>query len=62
MVDHAGLSDRVVVEIGLMADRLPTIHKKYGLSGPLGAVLLDHDVNSYLPDLRLLEQAGHIDK
>jgi len=62
MVEHAGLSDRVSVEIGSVSGRLPAIHKKFGVQGPLDAVLLDHDVDSYLPDLRLLEQNGHIDK
>lgn len=62
MVEHAGLGDRVHVEIGTIADRLPAIHRKYGISGPLGAVLLDHNTNSYLPDLRLLQNNGHIDK
>ena len=62
MVEHAGLSDRVFIEIGSVADRLPAIHKKHGLSGPLDAVLLDHDVGSYLGDLQLLEKAGHINK
>merc|ERR1719399_1403571 len=38
------------------------IHKKHGIEGPLDALLLDHDVSSYLPDLRLLETNGHIDK
>lgn len=62
MVEHAGLSDRVRVEIGSLADRLPAIHRKFGLSGPLDAVLLDHDVSSYLPDMRLLEKEGHLSK
>jgi len=62
MVEHAGLSDRVSVEIGSLADRLPVIQKKFGVSGALDALLLDHDVSSYLPDLRLLESNGHISK
>jgi predicted O-methyltransferase YrrM len=62
VVEHAGLSDRVHVEIGTISDRLPAIHKKYGLSGPLGAVLLDHNTTSYLPDLQLLEKNEHINK
>merc|ERR1719174_2279871 len=33
MVEHAGLSDRVHVEIGTLADRLPAIHRKYGITG-----------------------------
>jgi catechol O-methyltransferase len=62
MVEHAGLRDRVSVEIGSVADRLGPIHRKHGLSGPLDAVLLDHDVSNYLPDLQLLEKNGHIAK
>jgi len=62
VVEHAGLQDRVFVEIGLIQDRLPRIHQKYGLSGPLDALVLDHDVSSFLPDLQLLEQNGHIQK
>ena len=62
VVEHAGLSDRVHVEIGTLADRLPAIQRKHGLSGPLGVVLLDHNVSSYLPDLQLLEGNGHINK
>lgn len=62
MVEYAGLSERVSVEIGFLSDRLAAIHRKHGLSGPLDAVLLDHDTSSYLPDLQMLEQAGHISK
>ena len=62
MVEHAGLSARVSVEIGSIAERLPAIHRKHDLFGPLDAVLLDHDVSSYLPDLKLLEKSGHISK
>lgn len=62
MVEYAGLSDRVSVEIGSVADRLSAIQTKYSLSGPLDAVLLDHDVPNYLPDLRTLQGAGHISK
>jgi len=62
VVEHAGLADRVSVEIGSVKDRLPAIHKKFGLKGPLDALLLDHDVGSYLPDLQLLEEHGHLSK
>jgi len=62
MVEHAGLSERVTVEIGSVADRLAAIHRKHDISGPLDAVLLDHDVQNYLPDLRLLGDHGHISK
>merc|ERR1719240_853284 len=62
VVEHAGLSGCVSVEIGDLSERLPVIHRKYSLSGPLDALLLDHDVGSYLPDLQLLEKSGHISK
>jgi len=62
VVEHAGLSDRVSVEIGALPDRLPAMHRKWGLSGALDAVLLDHDVGSYLEDMQLLEKSGHISK
>jgi len=54
VVEFAGLSHKVSVEIGSLADRLPAIQRK-GLAGPLGAVLLDHETSLYLPDLQLLE-------
>ena len=59
MVEHAGLSARVSVEIGSIADRLPAIHRKHSLAGPLDAVLLDHAVSSYLPDLQVQAAAFH---
>ncbi len=62
VVEHAGLRDRVFVEIGTVKDRLAAIQNKYGLSGPLDAVLLDHEVSSYLPDLQRLEAEGLITK
>jgi hypothetical protein len=37
VVEFAGLSHKVSVEIGSLADRLPAIQRK-GLAGPLGAV------------------------
>ena len=52
MVEHAGLSDRVSVEIGSVSGRLPAIHKKFGVQGPLDAVLLDHDVRPLPPPRR----------
>ena len=53
MVEHAGLSSRVSVEIGSLTDRLPAIHRKYSLAGELDALLLDHDTSAYLPDLQV---------
>lgn len=58
VVEHAGLSDRVVVEIGSIQERLEALQKKYSLNGSLDAVLLDHDVSCYLPDLQLLQTHG----
>ena len=41
MVEYAGLSERVSVEIGSLSEKLPAIHRKYGVSGALDAVLLE---------------------
>jgi len=57
VVEHAGLSSKVTVEIGSVSDRLPAIQRKGFLPGTLDAVLLDHETGSYLPDLQLLEGA-----
>ena len=61
VVEHAGLRDTVSVEIGSVEERLPAIHRKHGTE-PLDALLLDHAVSEFLPDLRLLEQSGMIQK
>jgi catechol O-methyltransferase len=61
VVEHAGLRDTVSVEIGSVEERLPAIHRKHGKE-PLDALLLDHAVGEFLPDLRLLEQSGLIQK
>jgi len=62
MVEHAGLRDKVFVEIGSVKSRMASIKSKHGLSSPIDAVLLDHDVNDYLADLRLMESEGLISK
>jgi len=62
IVEHAGLGGRVSVEIGTVKDRLEAVKSKYSLSGPLDAVLLDHEVSLYLPDLQRLEGEGLITK
>lgn len=41
---------------------MASIKSKHGLSSPIDAVLLDHDVNDYLADLRLMEGEGLISK
>ena len=61
MVEHAGLRDVVSVEIGSVMERLPAIHRKHGKQ-PLSALLLDHAVSDFLPDLRHLESKGMITK
>ena len=59
VVEHAGLSDTVKVEIGSVMTRLPSIQKKFG-KRPLDALLLDHAVTDFLPDLKFLELNGMI--
>lgn len=56
VVEHAGLSHKVSVEIGSLAERLPALQRKGKLQGTLGAVLLDHETSHYLPDLQILER------
>jgi catechol O-methyltransferase len=59
VVEHAGLRDTVTVEIGSVIDRLEVIQRKHGKK-PLSALLLDHAVSEFLPDLRHLEKHGMI--
>jgi len=61
VVEHAGLSDKVKVEIGSVKERLPSIRKKYG-ERPVDTLMLDHDLPSWLPDVRLLEETGALTK
>jgi catechol O-methyltransferase len=59
VVEHAGLSDRVKIEIGSLSDRLEAIQSKHNL-GALDTLLMDHGASEYLSDLRLLESKGMI--
>jgi len=56
VVEHAGLADKVTVEIGSLENRLPAVQRKGTIQGTLGAVLLDHAPSQYLPDLQILER------
>jgi len=58
VVEHAGLQDVVSVQIGTVTEALAKIERKKLLSGPLGAVLLDHDTSRYTADLEILERQG----
>jgi catechol O-methyltransferase len=61
VVEHAGLSATVSVEIGSVEARLPVVSRKHGGSlGPVDALLLDHDIGSFVSDLRFLEEGGMI--
>ena len=59
VVEHAGLGDKVKIEIGDLAGKFDTIAAKYSL-GPLDALLMDHGASNYLADLRILESKGMI--
>lgn len=61
VVEHAGLSDKVKVEIGSVKERLPMIRKKYG-DRPVDTLMLDHEAQSWLPDVKVLEEAGALTK
>ena len=52
VVAHAGLADRVEIQLGEAAQLLPA------LSGPFDLVLLDHWKDCYLPDLKRIEKHG----
>jgi catechol O-methyltransferase len=62
ILDHAGVSDRVTVVVGTLADGGETIARLesehgFGL-GSLDFVFLDHDKDAYLPDVRSLIELG----
>jgi len=61
VVERAGLSASVKVEIGSLADRLGPSQKKYGM-GPLDVIIMDHGPSNYLGDLSFLEESGMIKK
>lgn len=60
--DHAGVSDRVEVVVGSIADggaTLQCLRSLHGFSdGSLDLLFLDHDKNAYLPDLQRIEVEG----
>ena len=61
VVEYAGLSDTITVRIGSVMDQLGPVQDKVG-KRPLDALLLDHDMSSFLPDLRYLEEHKAIGK
>lgn len=62
IIDHAGLSDRITVVEGTLADggkTLEHLRTVIGLGpGGLDAVFLDHAKDHYLSDLHTLEESG----
>jgi len=57
VVEHAGLSGSVKIEIGTLAEKIESIQSKHAL-GPLDGVLMDHGPSEYVGDLKLLETKG----
>ena len=62
IVEHAGAADRVTFVAGYLGDGGKTrsqLAEQHGFaSGSLDVVFLDHDKDAYLPDLKLLLDAG----
>ena len=57
LLKKAGLSERVRLVNGRAQDVIPTLQRR--LDGrPIDVVFIDHVKERYLPDLRLIEQAG----
>ena len=59
VVEHAGLSDSVKIEIGSLSEKIDAIGGKHALKS-LDGVLMDHGPSEYVPDLKLLEERGLI--
>jgi len=57
IVEHAGLSDRVQVRVGAVADVLPGLAAELG-PGSVDLVFVDHWKDRYLPDLLNLQRSG----
>ena len=59
MIEHAGLSDSIKVEIGDISERFEAIQKKHGI-GQIEALLMDHGTSNYLSSLQFLEGKGMV--
>ena len=57
VIEHAGLSDSIKVEIGDISERFEAIQKKHGI-GQIDALLMDHGTSNYLSSLQFLEGKG----
>ena len=66
ILDHAGVSDRVTVVEGSLADdgtTASTLERDHGFApGKLDFVFIDHDKDRYLPDLELIVGRGWLHK
>lgn len=64
--EHAGISDRVTVVVGTLGDGGKTAERLKtefsAVEKPFDLVFIDHDKDSYLPDLELLLNEGMISK
>lgn len=62
ILDHAGISDRVTVVVGSLADdgtTAATLERDHGFGhGTLDFVFIDHDKDLYLPDLERIVGRG----
>ena len=58
LTTYAGVSDRVQILQGAGSERIPDVVKLIGEGKPADMIFLDHCKECYLPDLRLMEDAG----
>ena len=55
---YAGVSDRVEILQGAGSERVPDLVERFGEGNPADMIFMDHCKECYLPDLKLMEQAG----
>ncbi|KAK1801091.1 hypothetical protein P4O66_022793 [Electrophorus voltai] len=56
VIAHAGLQDKITLEVGSSSDLIPKMKDHFGIT--LNLVFLDHWQDRYLPDIKLLENCG----
>ena len=58
LTTYAGVSDRVEILQGAGSERVPDLVERFGKGTPADMIFMDHCKECYLPDLKLMEQAG----
>ena len=62
ILEHAGVGDRVAIQVGTLGDggrTVDALRREHGLdAGSVDLVFIDHDKKAYLPDLHLILELG----